>query len=306
MVDETLVAAIRLSIPASEKTLPYPSSESSKTFPLPLETSVYEDDVDPSEAPPKLLLLLISALQISLECSYTAPRLGNSAAGTSTNQPEASTSSSNVLIPATHERDAAYQDVPLQRSSNNGEVTQMFTTSWKGIKIPNEIVDKNAAAASERERKQALDMMVEEDAPKNGGEIWYAEGKGEAKWVTEWRCRLPISECSCRTRAIVGPSTDGLLPCFSVYAYSTSDSCLGLDCFNDTETATFSPRATSSIAGPLFFYVGLRVSLLARSTELFVGRAILPRRVFSGKGSSNACQSRKATPWQATKLHSRQ
>lgn len=35
----------------------------------------------------------------------------------------------------------------------------------------------------------------EQQGPKSGGEVYYVESKGVGKWVTEWRCKLPISEC---------------------------------------------------------------------------------------------------------------
>ncbi|UZJ56825.1 hypothetical protein CBS101457_006145 [Exobasidium rhododendri] len=185
--DETLTIAIRLIIPASEKTLPYPSATSKSSFSLPLDsTSEDRDDEDSNAAPPRLLSLLISSLQVSLDCSYTAPRLGI-LAGTATHQTDASTSN-NYLIPTTLERDAAYQSVPLQGNSSNGEVTQMFTNSWNGNATPSEPVEKKGGKVDARKRK----VSHNERTVKNGGEIWYKEDKGEAKWITEWRCKLPI------------------------------------------------------------------------------------------------------------------
>jgi len=68
----------------------------------------------------------------------------------------------------------------------------MFTTSWNGSRVPNEAAEKEVAKASRLARNTSIEK--EEDAVKGGGEVWYVEGKGEGKWVTEWRCKLPISE----------------------------------------------------------------------------------------------------------------
>jgi hypothetical protein len=156
------------------------------------------DDDEAAEVPPKLLSLFVSALQISLDSSYTAPRLSQpppSAYSSSTATPgqsEASTSS-NFLIPSTHEKDAAYQSISLQRhSNNNGEVTQMFSSSWNGSRIPDEKPQQSIAKVPKMAKKSS--SADEEEELKNGGEIWYAEERGEGKWVVEWRCKLPIGE----------------------------------------------------------------------------------------------------------------
>ena len=185
--------AVRLCIPASDKTLPPPLDDSQTTFLLPLADVAQDDDDDDEElakAPPRLLSLLVSALQISLEASYVAPRLRTLSSSTTPGQADASTSS-NYLIPATLERDAAYQNVPLQRNSNNGEVTPMFAASWNGSKVPKEAGEGDTGRADAQEEKEA----------RNGGEMWYRQEKGQGEWVTEWRCKMPISECAGQRRA---------------------------------------------------------------------------------------------------------
>lgn len=180
------MAAIRCSIPSSDKTLPFPSSLASRTsFSLPISAYREEGEEEGSiDSPPSLLSLLISSLQVSLDASYTAPRLSNPSSHTYANQSEASTSN-QFLVPATSERDAAYRNVPLQQDSNTGEVTQVFNTFWSGNKIP------RSTSADKVEVAEA--GSIEEH--KNGGDIWYTESNGVGMWITEWRCKLPISEC---------------------------------------------------------------------------------------------------------------
>jgi hypothetical protein len=92
------------------------------------------------------------------------------------------------LIPATSEKDAAYRNVPLQQdtNSNTGEVTSVFNTFWSGHQIPK----KNCMVGV----KKAVEDGEGEERQRNGGDIWYVESRGVGMWVTEWRCKLPISE----------------------------------------------------------------------------------------------------------------
>lgn len=183
------MAAIRCSIPASDKTLPFPPSSASQTsFSLPIPGYTEgEEDEGPTNSPPRLLSLLISSLQVSLDASYTAPRLSSASSHSYANQPEASTSS-KYLVPATSERDAAYRNVALQQDSNTGEVTQVFNTFWNGNKIP-QTAPTMSASKSEKRKAEGVEEHI------SGGDIWYTESKGVGMWVTEWRCKLPISEC---------------------------------------------------------------------------------------------------------------
>lgn len=191
--DEVITASVRLSIPASKRTLAAPSNHARSSFSIPVRTAdLYDDegfgeDEERSSLPPPLLVLLLCSLSVSLEAGYVPPRLsrGPHAAGAG----EGESASNTQVIASVEEEDAAYQAVRLQGGDVNSEATKMFHRAWSGNSLPPKPELKKPAS---RKGKEAIERQSKSAG---GAEIWFAREHGEEHWTVEWRCHVPIGVC---------------------------------------------------------------------------------------------------------------
>lgn len=183
--DEEVSVSIRLILPASNKALPPPAPGEYSSFSLSdingngnlYESDEDEDGTESNPRPPKVLLLLLQCLRVSLEATYVPPKLSkgpSDAAGLEAN---------SGVVPSVDNEDAAYQSILLDPERSQGEATTMFKQEWGGSSIPPE--------------PASLQMPLEESKkqnrlPRSGGDIWFSSQDSANEWIVEWRCQIPV------------------------------------------------------------------------------------------------------------------